>query len=158
MAITTGYYDFTDGVTYAVPVDALNRVFVLRNRVNCTAAAKLVDISTQTDVKIFNIREGWFVWNVWYTLQDLSTLGSVIDSVGDAAAVNTWITTDSSSLVGTLGQSAGGVHATDTACVLNGKLYTANDYIYAIFKTLDFDGILDFSALVVDVFGGLTIV
>jgi hypothetical protein len=159
MAITAGYYDFTDGVTYASPVSSLNRAMVLCNRIDCTAAADLVDISAQTDVKFFNIKEGWFVQNVFVSVQDLATGASAIDSVGDAAGANTWITTDMEvGSSGTLYTAVGGVHGTDTLPVLNGKLYTANDYIYAVFKTADFDGILEVRAIVYDIFGGFTIV
>ena len=95
MAITTGYYDFTDGVTYGAPVDALNRVFLLSNRIDCTAAADLVDISSQTDVKFFNIKEGWLVTHVWVSVQTLATGGvAELDSVGDSDGATTWIDTD----------------------------------------------------------------
>ncbi len=157
MAITTGYYDFTDGVTYGVPADGLNKTFLLKNKIDCTATADLVDISEQTDVKFFNIHEGWYVHHVWWTLQTASTLASVLDSIGDSAGAAYWVTTDSAALTSALGICAGDVHATDTNAVLNGKMYTADDYIYGIFKTYDFDGVLWVAALVTDVWGGMTI-
>ncbi len=159
MAISATAYDFTDGVTYAAPVDSLNKVFVLANRIDCTATADLVDISAETHVKFFNIKEGWFVQHVWVSVQKLATGASALDSVGDAAGVAYWLTTDLEvGTSGTVYTAAGDVHGTDTNAVLNGKLYTANDYIYGVFKTADFDGILEVRALVIDVFGGKTIV
>jgi hypothetical protein len=150
--------DFTSHQA-AVPFDRTNKHFLIRNTIDCSKSTGggFGTLLSSDTARVLEIKEGWFVNRVWVRTIQKGTIASAIESIGDSVGAAVWMATDFAwGSAGTVGAVQGGLH-TDTNGALNGYLYLTPDYILVTPKTQNYDGICEFVAEVIDVFGGLTI-
>lgn len=153
-------YDFTRE-SPAVPVDGLNKRFIIRATIDCSKSVAEGGFGTwlvsDPTAKLLEIKEGWEVQKVFIRCIQKGTIASVMDSIGDSLGAAVWMAADFAiGSGGTVGAVLGTLH-TDTNGALNGYLYLTDDYILGTIKTQNFDGIFEIVAVVENIFGGLTI-
>lgn len=149
MTVQTGYLGSTDHI---IPVEGLNRHFVINSVIDCYNGDTLTSSDT---IAIAYIKEGWRVDRVYTRVVRIGTLGAtILTGIEDSiTGSSNWVATDL--LVGTtatVNTTVGTLHS-DTAGALNGYLFLADGYLIATFSTANFDGILKFAVEVVDLFG-----
>lgn len=152
--------DFS-GHTGSLPVDGSNKHFVIKNIVDCSrsvADGGWGTLATADTAKVLKFKEGWLVRRVWVRIIQKGTIGNtVLTDLGDSVGAAVWMAADLNiGANGTNGKVQGTLH-TDTNGATMGYLYLADDSLIMAISTANFDGILEFAAEVIDVFGGLTI-
>lgn len=150
--------DFTKSGA-SLPVDAGLHHYVIKNTIDCYHSVADGGFGTWTSgdtARLLEIKEGWLVERIYIRVVKASTLAAALDKVGDSVtADNAWMAADVA--LNTINLALGGLH-TDTNGALNGYLYLTDDYLLGTVKTQNFDGIFEIAAVVVDLFGGKTIV
>ena len=150
--------DFTSH-NASVPLDGTHRHFLLRNTIDCTKSTGggFGTLLSSDTARILEIKEGWFVRQIWLRVVTPGSNTSAVESIGDSVGAATWIATDFAfGSAGAAGKVVGNLH-TDTNGALTGYLYLTDDYLLLTPKTANYDGAFEIVAEVIDVFGGKTI-